>query len=164
MAQFGSERAEHPVDVIERIACLHEWAFDRDQEDELSLSVAGGWAEYQIAFTWLPDVEALHIACSFDLRVPQRRRADVLGLVALINEQMWVGHFDIWGSHHVVMFRHALLLSDGAEPSDRQCEAVLHTAISACERYHQAFQFMLWAGKSAREALDCAMFETHGEA
>ena len=37
-------------------------------------------------------------------------------------------------------------------------------AVSACDRYYQAFQFILWAGKSAREALDGAMFETQGEA
>ena len=37
-------------------------------------------------------------------------------------------------------------------------------AIAACERYYQAFQFVIWAGRSAREALDAALFETAGEA
>jgi hypothetical protein len=32
------------------------------------------------------------------------------------------------------------------------------------ERYFQAFQFVVWAGKSARESLDAAMFQTAGEA
>jgi hypothetical protein len=41
---------------------------------------------------------------------------------------------------------------------------VLGTAVDTCERYFPAFQFVLWAGKSAREALDAAMFETSGEA
>ena len=85
-------------------------------------------------------------------------------LIALINEQMWVGHFDLWTKDGIVMFRHALVLAGGVEASGQQCEALLGTALDACERYFTAFQFVVWAGKAAREALDAAMFETSGEA
>ena len=85
-------------------------------------------------------------------------------LVSLINEQMWVGHFDIWPSDGVIMFRHALLLAGGAELNARQCESVLTSAVLACERYYQACQFVVWAGKNGRDALETAMIETRGEA
>ena len=62
------------------------------------------------------------------------------------------------------MFRHALVLAGGVEASDQQCQAVLEAALEACERYFQAFQFVVWAGKGAREAMDSAMFDTSGEA
>ena len=62
------------------------------------------------------------------------------------------------------MFRNALLLAGGAEPTHGQCETMLRVAVEACERYFQAFQFVIWAGKSAREALDSVLFETEGEA
>ena len=166
LSQIEAEatRTENPVDIIERLAALHNWTFDRDEEDEISIAVAGGWADYNIAFTWLQDMEALHVACAFDLKVPAARRGEVLSLVALINEQLWIGHFDIWPSDGVIMFRHALLLAGGAELNGRQCESVLTSAVLACERYYQAFQFVVWAGKSGREALDTAMIETRGEA
>ena len=41
---------------------------------------------------------------------------------------------------------------------------LLKVAVDACERYYQAFQFVIWAGRSAREALDGVLFETEGEA
>jgi hypothetical protein len=50
------------------------------------------------------------------------------------------------------------------EASNQQCEALLTAAVDACERYFPAFQFVVWAGKSAREALDAAMFDTSGQA
>ncbi len=87
----------------------------------MSVAVAGRWAEYHVAFTWIEDVEALHVASAFDLKVPDRRRNEVLRLVSLVNEQLWVGHFDLWNSEHVVMFRHALLLT--AAPSRRTASA-----------------------------------------
>ena len=159
-----STRAEHPLDVVERFASEHEFAFDRDHEDEIAISTRGALAEYHVAFTWLEEVEAVHIACAFDLKVPERRRAEVLNLVSLINEQLWVGHFDLWSREHVVMFRHALVLAGGAKANGRQCAALLDSAVEACDRFYQAFQFVVWAGKSANEAFEVAIFETEGEA
>jgi hypothetical protein len=110
------------------------------------------------------DIEALHLACAFELKVPERLRTDVQQLISMINEQMWVGHFDLWMQEGIVMYRHALVLSGGVEASGRQCESLLGTALDACERYFPAFQFVVWAGKSPREALDATMFETQGQA
>jgi hypothetical protein len=45
-----------------------------------------------------------------------------------------------------------------------QCEALLRAALEACERYYQAFQFVLWAGKTPEEALAAIMLETQGHA
>jgi len=45
-------RAEHPVDVVERLAAMREWSFDREDEDEISISVEGTLADYHVAFTW----------------------------------------------------------------------------------------------------------------
>ena len=164
LAQIELERSEHPVDLIERIAAFNEWAFDRDEEDEISIAVSGTWSDYNVAFTWLAEIEALHVGCAFDLKVPLARRTEALTLISLINEQLWIGHFDVWPKDGVVMFRHALLLTGGADLNPTQCEAVLTNAVAACERYYQAFQFVVWAGKSGREALETAMIETKGEA
>lgn len=159
-----TERSEHPLDIMERLAAVHEWPFDRADENEISITVAGSWANYNIALTWLDEMEALHIACAFDLRVTPRQRASILELIAMINEQLWIGHFDLWSREDVAMFRHALLLAGGAEPNGRQCETILKLAVESCDRYFQAFQFVLWSDKAPAEALAAVMFETLGEA
>ena len=166
MAQItiGTDRSEHPLDVLERLAGLHDWMFSRAEIDEMSISVSGRWTEYDVAYSWIEDVEALHVSCTFDLRVPERLRPEILGLISLANEQLWIGHFDLWSAENVVMYRHTLLLSGGAEPTHGQCETLLKAAIDACERYYQAFQFVMWAGKSAREAMEGVLFTTEGEA
>ena len=158
------DRQINPVDVVERVAALNEWAFERAGDDEITISVTGRWTAYQAAFTWMDELEALHLSCAFDLKVPERRRTEVLALIGQVNEQLWLGHFDLWSQDGVVMFRHALILAGGVEASRRQCEVLLDAAIDACERYYQAFQFVVWAGTSAREAIDAALFETSGEA
>jgi hypothetical protein len=154
----------NPLDVVERVASGNDWSFERAGEEEIVILMTGRWTDYQLSFTWMGGIEALHLACAFDFKVPDRRRAEVQQLISLINEQLWVGHFDLWTQDGMVMFRHALVLAGGSEPSSQQCEALFATAIEACERYFPAFQFVVWAGKSAREALDAALFETSGQA
>lgn len=154
----------HPLAVVEDIAASNNWPFERSGEDELTIVSKGQWTDYQISFTWMGEIEALHLACAFDLKVPERRRGDVQALISMINERLWVGHFDLWTTEGIVMFRHALILAGGTEASGQQCQSLLGTALDTCERYFSAFQFVVWAGKSAKEALEAAMFETSGEA
>lgn len=164
LLNFETEQPANPVDVIEQIASRHGWQFEREDENEISISVGGHWCEYRVSYTWLDEVEALHLACAFDLKVPERRRAEITKMIVKLNEQMWVGHFDYWAGESAVMFRHSLLLPGATQPQPDQCAALIRIAVEACERYYQAFQFVVWAGKSASEALDTALFETAGEA
>ncbi|MGB3867413.1 MAG: YbjN domain-containing protein [Xanthobacteraceae bacterium] len=153
-----------PLEVVEEIAATNDWSFERSGEDEITIVTQGAWTDYQLSFTWMTEIEALHLACAFDMRIPQARRGEVQKLIAAINEQLWVGHFDIWVQTGTVMYRQALLLPDGLVASSAQCEAMLSGAIGTCERYYPALQFVVWAGKSATEAMSAAMFDTEGEA
>jgi hypothetical protein len=112
---------------------------------------------------WREDLEALHLACAFDFKASKLRLADIYKLMALINEQLWLGHFDLWKEDGLLLYRHGLLLA-GADTHVGQCEALLKAALEACERYYQSFQFVLWAGKSPEDALAATLLQTQGQA
>ena len=153
----------NPVDMVEQIATIRDWAFERSTTDELTLSVAGSWCDYHISLNWREVLEALHLACAFDFRATNARLPEVYRLMASINEQLWLGHFDLWRQDGMLLYRNGLLLA-GAKTHAGQCEGLLTAALEACERYYQSFQFVLWAGKSADEALAATMLETRGTA
>jgi hypothetical protein len=75
-----------------------------------------------------------------------------------------MGHFDLWRQEDVVIFRQSLLLAGGAEPTSQQVEVLLSSALDACESYFQAFQFVVWSGMDAKNAMEVVLFETVGEA
>jgi len=164
LIELSRAQINNPLEVVEHMAAGNNWPFERSGEDEIALVVTGKWTNYQVSFTWMGDIEALYVACAFDIRIPELRLPETQQLIAMINEQLWIGHFDVWMQNGMVMFRHALVLSGGIAPSSSQCEAVLGCALDTCERYFPAFQFVVWAGKTAREAMEAAMFETSGEA
>ncbi|MCF6343705.1 MAG: YbjN domain-containing protein [Devosiaceae bacterium] len=154
----------HPVDIIEHIALINDWDFERQDADEILISVKGSWSDYQVSFTWMHGLESLHIVSSFDLKVPPKRLDELKQLIMQINEQLWIGHFDLWQKEGAILFRNSHLLSGGAEVSVAQCEALLRSSTDACDLYYQAFQFVVWAGKNSKEAMAAMMFETQGEA
>lgn len=84
------------------------------------------------------EIEVLDLACAFDMKVPETRLSDVRQFITLINEGLWVGHFDFWTRSGMIMFRYALILAGGGA-SVRQCEAVLGVALDSSERYFPAF-------------------------
>lgn len=164
LLELEYSREAHPVDVIEQVAANNDWAFERSGDDEIAITAQGMWSDYQVSFSWMEDFEALHLACAFDLRVPETRIVEVTRLLSLINEQMLFGHFDLWEQEGAIMFRQSLLLAGGAEPTSQQVEVLLSSALEACECYYQAFQFVTWSGTSAKDALASVLFETVGNA
>jgi hypothetical protein len=99
-------------------------------------------------------------------RTDAETRANLFETLALVNEQLWIGHFEQWSADGALLFRHAVLL-DGPEDAALtmpQAHALVDAAIDECERYYPVFQFVLWGGKSPRDALAAAMVETEGEA
>ena len=164
LAELESERMSNPVDLIEQVASFHQWEFERSSDDEINLSLKGHWTDYHVSMSWMEDYEALHLACAFDLKVPESRIAETTRLLSLINEQMLIGHFDVWMKEGAVMFRQTLMLNGGAEPTGEQLDCLLLSAVESCERYYQAFQFVVWAGRSADDAIEGALFETSGTA
>src|SRR6185436_7810572 len=82
----------NPLAVVEDIAADNNWAFERSGEDEVTIVSKGDWTDYQLSFTWMAEIEALHLACAFDMKIPPARRAEVQRLIAAVNEQLWNGH------------------------------------------------------------------------
>ena len=162
LVELDIERHSNPVDMIGFVAAVNDWSFERPCDDEIAMIVDGDWANYQISFSWMEEFEALHLACAFDFNVPEQRADELLKLLSLINGQVLMGHFDMWAQDGVMIFRQSLLLSGGADPTNQQVEMLFSSAVESCETYFQAFQFVVWSGMTARQAIDLVLFETQG--
>ncbi len=155
---------DNPLDIVERVVTAHDWVFDRRNDREMAVQVPGRWCDYSLYFAWNKDADAVHFTCAFDIRVSAKSRGAIHELLALVNERMWLGHFGLWEEEGLPMFRHALPLRGAEGPSPEQMEDIVTIAIDECERFYPAFQYVLWAGKSAKEAVEVAMIDTVGEA
>ena len=153
-----------PLDVVERFAARHGWICDRAGEAEIVIELSGEWCGYRIFVSLHPEAELLLFAFAFDTRARHRKADRLYPLLAIINERLLIGHFDLWTGHELPVFRHTVLLRGHGNVGSEQLEGIFDIALAECERYYPAFQFVIWAGKSPREAIEAAILETVGEA
>jgi hypothetical protein len=166
MASLSTGRQDsntNPIDLLEELVSANEWRFDRTNDGEMVVEIGGNWCDYRMYFSWQEDLAAVYFSCLFDVRIPAQKRPQAADLVAMINEKLWLGHFDLCSEDLVPMFRHTMLMR-GGNTSIEPLEDLVDIALNECERYFPAFQFVLWGGKSPREALDAAMLDPVGEA
>jgi hypothetical protein len=112
---------------------------------------------------WRPEDQVLQFLAFPDIKVGLEKRTAIYEALSLINEQLWLGHFEMWSGSGLVVFRHSTIL-DGDGLSLEQAEAIAEAAVEECERFYPVFQFVLWGGKSPGEAISAALIDTHGEA
>src|SRR3546814_221245 len=141
--------AGNPLDILEELVNANEWRFDRSTDEEMVVEIAGRWCEYRLFFVWQQDLSATYFSCLFDLRAPPQKRTAVAELLALVNEKMWLGHFDLCSDELVPMFRHTVLLRGAGHVSVEQLEDLVDIAVSECERFFPAFQYVLWGDRKS---------------
>ena len=154
-----------PIDMLEQYFAAHGWSYERGEE-EIVANFQGSWAQYELRAVWRDDDHVLQFLALPDIRVAADKRGVTYETIGLINEQLWLGHFELWASSGLVLFRHAALLEgeEGGVLSLQQAETLVEAAIEECERFYPVFQFVLWAGKTPQEAIAAALIETQGEA
>lgn len=161
---YGSSDDAAPVEMLAALFDARGWACEILSDEEVAGEVQGSWAKYQIKAIWRSQDNVLQLICLPDIRVTDEKRQNAYELLAMVNEQMWLGHFDIWSNGSVLLYRHGALLGDEGLLSIQQAQALIETAIDECDRFYPAFQFVLWGDKSPRSALESAMVDALGEA
>ena len=152
-----------PLDVLETVATDAELGFERVDADELHVQVAGSWCDIAVWFAWRPELQTLQMGAPLDLTVPEERVMEACRLLALVNERMWIGHFDLWSDDMQLVYRNSMALSDEIALDELQAEFLLRGAAEAFDRFYPAFRFVI-DGSSAKEALDNSLYETAGSA
>lgn len=163
LARAGG-RAANPLDLLEEFADANGWPSMRAADDEFVTEPSRRWCAYRLHFLWQPELSALHLHCGIDVRVPPEKRREINDLLAIMNERLWLGHFEICSEDSTPTFRHTLLTRGQPAPGAEQLEDLMEAALEECDRYYPAFQFVLWGGRPAEEAMSAALIETAGEA
>jgi hypothetical protein len=153
-----------PIDFIEDIVSTQEWPYQRLSQEELMVEIPGRWCEYRVHFFWQEDINILHLSSYLDMRVQHKDLKNVYELMAHINEKLALGHFEISEEDIIPSYRYAFLMFDGKAIKAEYIEDIIEIALSECERFYPAFQFVIFGNKSAKEAISVALLDTAGEA
>jgi hypothetical protein len=161
---FAERDDAAPLDMLAALFEARGWPCEIVSEDEMTGEIEGAWAKYQLRAIWRGSDNVLQFLCLPDIRVSREKRGAAYELLSLVNEQIWLGHFDIWSNGDMLLYRHGALLGDDGMLSLQQAQALVESAVDECDRFYPAFQFVLWGDRNPREALDAALVDAAGEA
>ena len=159
------EDISDPLDTVEAvIASDDRFAAERAEDGDVHFSFKCAWGETAGYFSLREELPALLFTLGFDLQAPPSRLTEATKLAARINENLWLGHFDVWSDDGTIIFRHAMPMIGRLEISIGEVQAMLAAALDAADRFQPAFHFLILAGMAAEDAAQAALFETAGEA
>lgn len=153
-----------PLDVVERVLAAENLRFDRTDDGDLAFALAGDWKDYELWFAWRPEADCLQLCLSLDIRAKKSKRTQAHALLSMINQRVWLGHFELWPEDGEIVFRHALALPSSDRPTLAQAASMIDAAVEGADRFYPAFDFLLNGGKNPEEAIAACMFETVGQA
>lgn len=155
----------NPIDLVENIFSSKSFEFERRANNEVVVEVQGKWNNMLLFFSWEENMRCLHLSCLMDIKSTIEDRSKIFELLALVNEDLWLGHFSYWTEQNMPVFKHSILLNDEDEQIlNGKISQVIDIAIRECERMYPIFKVVLTKGMDPKQALYPMLMETLGQA
>ena len=154
----------NPLDVVEEIIYMKQWSCSRENDYELVSEIRGNHCLYRLYIVWSEKINAISLTITFDLKVPQASKHLIFELLSLINENLWMGHFDITSRTGIPAYRNTLLINNKNIENIGIMEDIVDIGINECEKFYPSFQMVLWEDCSPNTAAATCLMETKGRA
>ncbi len=154
----------NPIDTVENIFGRRSFELERRGADEVVVEVQGKWNNMLLFFAWERNMHCLHLSCLMDIKSAIEDRSKIFELLALANEELWVGHFSYWTEQNMPVFKHSVIINDEEEMFESKISQIIDIAIKECERMYPVFNVVLTKGMPPKQALYPMMLETVGQA
>ena len=154
----------NPIDLVENIFSSRSFELERRNSDEVVVEVQGKWSNMLLFFAWEAGMQCMHVSCLMDIENKLENRSKIFELLALINEELWVGHFSYWTEQNTPVFKHSIFMRRDEENAEENLEQLIDIAIKECERMYPIFKVVLTKGMEPQQALYPMLMETAGRA
>ncbi len=144
---------ENPIDTVEDIFSRKSLAFERRGDGEIVVELEGKWDNMLLFFAWEEHLHCLHISCLMNINADIVNRGRIFELLALVNENLWLGHFSYWSEHQMPLFKHSVIIHDGETDFESKIDQVINIAVNECERMYPVFNAVLTQNISPEQAL-----------
>ena len=159
-----TDASVNPLDSVEEILVSNNWAFNRMTDDELMVQIAGKGCDYRLFFIWQEDMNAMQFCCQYDMVIDKNNLEAASAALMKMNENLWMGHFDIPSETYAPSFRHTCLMRGMMGPSCTEyVEDLVDISLAQCERFYAVFYLLANAANTDDRSLALALMDTAGE-
>lgn len=154
----------NPIDMVEHILHRESYELERRSPNEVVVEIQGRWNEMLLFFSWEESMHCLHLSCLINIEDQQKDHNKIFELLALINDDLWVGHFSYWTEQKMPVFRYALFYNPDNNDFSTQISNIINIAVKECERMYPVFNVVMTKGMDPKQALFPMLLTTAGQA
>lgn len=143
----------NPIDAVENIFHSKSLEFERRNTNEVVVEIEGKWRNMLLFFAWEEHLRCLHISCLMDISAELADRSKIFELLALVNENLWIGHFSYWNEHQMPLFKHAFIIHPEEQNIQYKLEQLIEIAVNECEHMYPVFKAVFSGNLSPQQAL-----------
>jgi hypothetical protein len=155
----------NPIDMVEEFVESKGWTFTRHDDCLIDVVLPGQKTKFNVSMEWQEEFSSLLFACSLPLEISAGNYEMAVQALEKINQNLWLGHFDLSNQNKFPTFRHTLLLRMVAPVTAIDLVAdVFDIAAAECNRFYTTFQLAQAGDIRLHDDLHAAVFETIGEA
>ncbi|MBQ8672347.1 MAG: YbjN domain-containing protein [Alphaproteobacteria bacterium] len=143
----------NPIDDIECVFAHRQHTVERRNANEIVVEVSGKWDTMLLFFVWEEQMNCLHISCLINLVPENINQSSIFELLALLNEDIWVGYFSFWEEMKMPVFKHSVFVDETEMNLIGKLTQVMDVALTECERAYPIFHAVLKQNIAPRKAL-----------
>ena len=153
----------NPLDSVEDVLSDNNWIYDRMNNEEILVDVAGSIFSYRLCFVWQEHLNALQILCHYSCNISHENMPLASETLMQVNGSMWMGHFELTDGR-MPCFRYTCLLYDrNGDAVYSNIQDIVDICFAQCERYQSVFQILSTNHRTDQQILSLAMMDTAGE-
>ncbi|MDC3068030.1 YbjN domain-containing protein [Paracoccaceae bacterium] len=154
----------HPIDALELIANEEGWEFVRDKEDEITITMHGGWKQYSLIANFNAERNFLKTTCIFEMVPPHKKLSKLYETINLVNANEVDGSFTFIKDAGLMCYTVNMLISEEFFISNKELKDWLNGSFRTVEKFYPTFQKSCWGEVMPKDAISVAFGKIAGHA
>jgi hypothetical protein len=125
---------EDPIELVSRLVVAQDWFLKQTSAHGLLADVPGRWGHYQLLADWHADTEVLNVEARLDVLIEREDEMAVQRLLAELNTELYLGHFQLSPDRQHIILRCRLPLRGAGGATPEQIEDVVDFLLGQCEQ------------------------------
>ena len=154
----------HPIDALELIAHEEKWEFVRDEDNEIIVTIDGGWKIYSVTGRWDMSRNLFKTICSFEMMPPRKKLVKLYETINLVNGSDVDGAFTYDNGQQIMNYHTNILFSDELIISNTELRDWMKSSVETTEKFYPTFQKSCWGEVMPKDAMSAAFGKIAGHA
>ena len=154
----------HPIDALELIAHEENWEFVRDEDNEIIVTIDGGWKIYSVTARWNVSRNLFNTICAFEMMPPRKKLVKLYETMNLVNGSDIDGAFTYDSGQQIMNYNTNILFSDELIISNTELRDWMKSSVETTEKFYPTFQKSCWGEVMPKDAMSAAFGKIAGHA